>query len=145
MVAMATIYIVTQGDYSSYRIVAPFSTMEAAEAFCSQWNGLTGDHDHYNEIEAYELDPPHPPVVECLDARYEVGVGGTLHTPAGWHVGPVRRAIQGQAEDEVFYAHVHRRGDGVVSALVRCAVDQDPHKIASDAAARFLAEEAGIA
>ena len=54
---MKTIYILTEGDYSDYHIVATYSTKELAEE--------AQNHCPYSEIEEYELDaleiPEHPP------------------------------------------------------------------------------------
>jgi len=54
---MKTIYILTQGEYSDYHIIATYSTRELAEK--AQRLCL------YSEIEEYELDaleiPEHPP------------------------------------------------------------------------------------
>ena len=54
---MKTVYILTEGSYSDYHIVATFSTKELAEE--------AKKHCPYSEIEEYELDaleiPEHPP------------------------------------------------------------------------------------
>lgn len=54
---MKTIYILTEGSYSDYRIVATYSTRELAEE--------AQKHCTYSEIEEYDLDaleiPEHPP------------------------------------------------------------------------------------
>jgi hypothetical protein len=54
---MKTIYILTQGSYSDYRIVATFSTKELAEE--------AKKHCPYSVIKEYEMDaleiPEHPP------------------------------------------------------------------------------------
>ena len=54
---MKTIYILTEGDYSDYHIVATYSTKELAEE--------AQNHCPNSDIEEYELDaleiPEHPP------------------------------------------------------------------------------------
>jgi hypothetical protein len=54
---MKTIYILTQGDYSDYHIIATYSTRELAEE--------AQKHSPDSDIEEYELDaleiPEHPP------------------------------------------------------------------------------------
>ena len=54
---MKTVYILTEGDYSDYRIVATFSTKKLAEE--------AKNHCPNSVIEEYELDaleiPEHPP------------------------------------------------------------------------------------
>jgi hypothetical protein len=54
---MKTVYILTEGSYSDYRIVATFSTKELAEE--------AQKHCPNSDIEEYELDalkiPEHPP------------------------------------------------------------------------------------
>lgn len=44
------VYVVTQGEYSDYRIVAIFSTREQAELKCATL------YDDYNEIAEWEVD-----------------------------------------------------------------------------------------
>ena len=57
MTEMKTVYILTEGSYSDYRIVATYSTRELAEE--------AQKHCPYSEIEEYDLDalvvPEHPP------------------------------------------------------------------------------------
>ena len=54
---MATVYIVTRGDYSDYSIVAAFSSRELAERFVAVYN--QGDYAYDRAgIEEYELDCP---------------------------------------------------------------------------------------
>ena len=49
---MPKVYIVTEGSYSDYRIVAAFSTKALAVAFCA------ASHGKYDSIETMELDEP---------------------------------------------------------------------------------------
>ena len=51
---MATIYLVTAGSYSDYRIVAAFSTDELAKEFVAAYNGS----DRYKDadVEEFEID-----------------------------------------------------------------------------------------
>ena len=49
---MSTIYAVSSGDYSDYRVVAVFSTRAKAGAFIAAI-----PDSEWNEIEVYELDP----------------------------------------------------------------------------------------
>ena len=46
------VYIVTEGSYSDYRMVAAFSTKALAAAFCA------ASHGKYDSIETLELDEP---------------------------------------------------------------------------------------
>ncbi len=48
-------YVITQGDYSDYGIVAVFSTRELADAYCSRMNA-TRKHE-LAEVEEWLLDP----------------------------------------------------------------------------------------
>ena len=50
---MKTIYAVSSGSYSDYRVDALFSSRKLAEEFMT----LIKDND-YNDIEEYQLDPP---------------------------------------------------------------------------------------
>jgi hypothetical protein len=52
---VATAYIVTQGEYSDYKIVAVFSTRELAEAFLRVYDSQ-GTYDSA-DIEEHEIDP----------------------------------------------------------------------------------------
>ena len=54
---MATVYIVTHGDYSDYSILAAFSTREMAERFVAAYNQGESYYDKA-DIEEYELDCP---------------------------------------------------------------------------------------
>ena len=51
-VNMPEVYIVTEGSYSDYHIVAAFSTKALAKAFCA------ASHGKYDSIETLELDEP---------------------------------------------------------------------------------------
>ena len=66
---MGTVFVVTDGDYSAYRIVAVFPTREAAERFVA-WYGVA-------EIEEWVLGPPIPQT-GCWDAVVSVIPGGVL-------------------------------------------------------------------
>jgi hypothetical protein len=75
---MKTIYILTEGDYSDYHIVATFSTKKLAEE--------AKKHCPYSEIEEYELDaleiPEHPPghTVWCVNINAKTNaIIGTHH------------------------------------------------------------------
>lgn len=51
---MTTVYVVTDGDYSDYRIEAVFSTQEKAEAYIAR----RGEHSEWfgGRVEQYDLD-----------------------------------------------------------------------------------------
>jgi hypothetical protein len=49
-----TVYVVTEGDYSDYRIKAIFSTKDAAEAYISE--GSKYKYADFNDIDEWELD-----------------------------------------------------------------------------------------
>ena len=51
---MTTIYVVTQGEYSDYRIVAVYDTKDAAEYHMEH---LTGEYYDDVNVEEYELNP----------------------------------------------------------------------------------------
>lgn len=140
---MPTIYLVTEGDYSSYRVTAAFDDRDLAESFRKTWNDVAGSNA-YNDVEEFELNPTHPPIGMYKEARYRVGVGGTLLPDLGYSEEPRVYAAKDRIRMEPM-AHVYCQGNGIWIVSVRCAADQDPHKIASDAVAQHLAEEAGIA
>ena len=52
---MKKVYIVTHGDYSSYRIDAVFDKLELAEEYIR-----LHDEYYYNPVEEWELNPPYP-------------------------------------------------------------------------------------
>ena len=52
-----TIYAVSRGEYSDYRIVALFSTEAKAQEYIAALKSKDQDFNEYNEIEQYELDP----------------------------------------------------------------------------------------
>lgn len=60
---MTDIWIVTQGEYSSYSVIAAFTTMEAANEFARVSNENLTEYYKY-EVERIDLDPPNPEVVK---------------------------------------------------------------------------------
>jgi hypothetical protein len=80
---MTDIWIVAQGEYSSYTVIAAFTTMEAADEFARVSNenndnkGWYGGYGKY-EVERIDLNPPNPEVVkrivegEPAPRRYEL-------------------------------------------------------------------------
>ena len=62
---MTDIWLVTKGEYSSYHVVAAFTSVEAADEFArvsnlNQEDGWSSKH----EVERIDLDPPTPEVVQ---------------------------------------------------------------------------------
>lgn len=55
---MATIYLVTQGDYSAYSILGAFSCRENTQKYVDTFNLGLEEYDSAAEIEAYEIDKP---------------------------------------------------------------------------------------
>lgn len=53
---MTTIYLVTQGSYSDYRIVGAYSTRELADEVVTEIN--RGDNYDTAYVEEFELDKP---------------------------------------------------------------------------------------
>lgn len=72
MAEVTTLYVVTEGEYSDYRVMGIFSTEEKAKEAATYWNCL-------NDIEQWQLDPEIP----NTDGRYLYCVvmnkDGTLH------------------------------------------------------------------
>jgi hypothetical protein len=68
---MATIWAVSEGSYSDYRVKAVFSSKEKAEAFLDAYKRrrFTDDPD----IEEFEFDPDPPTVVPTIDVRITTG------------------------------------------------------------------------
>ena len=60
---MTDIWIVTCGEYSSYAVIAAFSTVEAADVFAATSNANREYHDSRYEVERLDFDPPPPAFV----------------------------------------------------------------------------------
>ena len=99
---MSTIYIVTSGSYSDYRIRGVYTTRKAAQQFCDDINSIAGRGRGYEyRIEEWEADAPRedrPPAWRVgLDADGNVQVSAqddheTPSTPPlvqtkSWHNG----------------------------------------------------------
>lgn len=82
------VYVVTNGDYSDYRILEMFSTKEMAEEYKVFRNAE-------NDIEEYELDP-------------EFG----MSAPKGMQRWIVRMGRDGNTTDPMCYGHGVERDDG---------------------------------
>lgn len=53
---MATVFVVTKGEYSDYGILAIFSTRELAESFAGKENSREGYDPYKAEIAEWPLD-----------------------------------------------------------------------------------------
>jgi hypothetical protein len=65
---MTTVYLVSKGEYSDYRIVAVFSAREPADAYVAETNER--DTYAYARVEEHDLDTPR----EALPGCYAVGL-----------------------------------------------------------------------
>jgi len=66
---MKTIYAVSSGSYSDYRVNALFSSKKLAKEFIEAMEKDTIYGGDYNDIEEYELDPP---TVDFIKRGYSV-------------------------------------------------------------------------
>ena len=95
---MTTIYIVTRGEYSDYRICEVLSTKELAEAALVRWQGWGGPP----EIEEWELDKftgslpkwsvrlkdTNLELLMCQQDTFDEGKEWASHVPSSgwWHI-----------------------------------------------------------
>lgn len=63
---MTDAWMVTQGSYSNYGVVAVFTTQAAADAYASEGNAKLTKWDDKYEVERVDLDPPLPSVVAAV-------------------------------------------------------------------------------
>lgn len=64
------VWIVTQGEYSSYSVIAAFTTVEAADEFARISNLNYDGYSRY-EVERIDLDPPNPEIVRRVTKEAE--------------------------------------------------------------------------
>lgn len=57
------IWLVTYGEYSSYTVIAAFTTMEAADTYADVMNRSNEEHYYTYQVERVDLDPPLPALV----------------------------------------------------------------------------------
>jgi hypothetical protein len=137
-----TVYIVTAGEYSDYRIVAAFTTRERAEAYLGEYNCPTG------RIQEYELDrawrgPPRDWAywTVCLGRSGEPAP----HRPGGEWVYCQGREDYVDPDDEVSSEpHILRRPlDKPPGIEVHCWARDREHaiKIANDIRSRLVATD----
>lgn len=121
---MKTIYLVSDGDYSDYRVEAVFSDRQTAERF-KELHGLT------NGIEEFELDKFEPQTkasLVCYFVRLNKDIKETYGIEKWWSSdGGVRQSVDGH-----YFTHVF-------------AVDeQHAAKVAKDKIMRHIAKEEGL-
>jgi len=134
-----TIWLVSQGDYSDYRIVAAFSTEEAATAHVEEWNELGGE-DRDARGYAISVDPPQLVVHHTAGwSNHSAGFGNRDNV---W----TSKAIM-EPDDPVRdldTLSTYDWADGSVS--ISCvSLDRDRAvKIVADTRAKIKAQEAGL-
>ena len=104
---MTTIYIVTSGDYSDYRIEGVFSNKEDAQFFADT---ITENSYNIGEIEKWELDAYNRQGINELcfwDFEYYPHKDeweGTFHTPRShWCGNPVNMVTIGKQGEKIVY------------------------------------------
>lgn len=126
---MKTIYVLTEGDYSDYRIIGVYSTKELATEAQSLYE--------YAQIEEYDLDniPEHPPGMKAWFVRISDGKLDDLCTQ---QVSPFEETFPRENEYEYH--------DGETAYFVYCWAVDDKHaeKIALDKYYQHQATKAGI-
>lgn len=130
---MTTIYLVTQGSYSDYRIVGAYSTRELADKVVTEINRCY----HYDQavVEELELDKP---TVKQGYARLTLRMdrdGNTLDT---WNSGPL------EGEDRTLFTDYRPHYSGGVTCLTVSRFTDSLEtlaKIANELRTRYLAEK----
>lgn len=132
---MTTIYVLTEGDYSDYRIVALYSTRELAEEaqkLCPNSN-----------VEEYELDsveiPEHPPGYTGWNVCINVDTN-TIY------VSYQRDILQGDFKPQEHYSDNSKWPSHPSLFVVNCWARDKEHaeKIALDKYYQFKAQQAGL-
>ena len=133
------IWLVTQGDYSDYRIVHAFSNEDAATKHAKQWNA-TNPSDNY-QVEDHELltDPPELSIVHYVSWESDADRVWTLSfiQETADYEGRFDRLEPRQYNDDAI-----RRG--LVGFLCYSLDPEKAMKVVSDARAKHLAEAAGL-
>ena len=68
------VWVVTEGEYSVYRIVGVFSTEDNARAFCAAHAQLSASD--WPRVEEFDMDPEPPTAVTAIRVRMTRGGGG---------------------------------------------------------------------
>lgn len=133
---MTTIYVLTEGDYSDYHIVALYSTRELAEE--------AQQHCPESNIEEYKLDsveiPEHPPGYTgwsvTIDAEENI-------ICSSYQQDTISRPFEPQ---EKYYENHYSNSNTPSLFVVRCWARDEEHaeKIALDKYYQFKAQQAGI-
>lgn len=125
---MTTIYLVTQGSYSAYRIVGAYSTRELADEVVTEIN--RGDNYDTAYVEEFELDKP---TVKQGYAWLTLRMDRDGNTLGTWNSGPL------EGEDRTLFVN---RG-GVTCLTVTRFTDslETLAKIANELRTRYLAEK----
>ena len=144
-----TVFVVTAGDYSDFRIIAIFSSKKEAEDYM-QWRDKLGemDYDHFNDIEVWPLGSP----------EYKRPDGRIMYRVMFWEkseahdLSPSNNVmIHDEVREESF--HFHEGQTNTLSPfakqstiIVVCLAKDKEHalKIASDKRAKFYAEREGL-
>jgi len=67
---MSDAWMVTRGDYSAYQVLAVFTTVELADAWCAEINVRKAHRwDDDAEVERIDLDPLLPSIVTTVVAE----------------------------------------------------------------------------
>jgi len=135
-----TIWLVSQGDYSDYRIVLAFNDEDAATAHVEEWNELGGEE---RGVSGYEVSSEPPPLRLLYSAGWsnnvpdrrrnirEVWTNKTVTTPED----PL-----GTLDTLTVYDYTN----GTVAFLCQSFDPQRATKIVAGARAKHLAQEAGL-
>ena len=132
---MTTIYVLTEGDYSDYHIVALYSTRELAEEaqkLCP-----------YSHIEEYELDslkiPEYPPGY----TGWNVSINADTNDIHGSYQQDI---LQGHFKPEEHYSNNSKFPSLPSLFVVNCWARDKEHaeKIALDKFHQFKAQQAGL-
>lgn len=125
------IFLVTEGDYSDYHVVAAFSTREKAEKFAKKFVNPP-------EIEEYELDPvPERVYKDNMDLWYvQMAKDGKV-----WR--SFKTQPYGEVDDSHFPDSIEVRGDPDIFFCFNVWARDEDHaiKIANEKRTQYLANQ----
>jgi len=124
-VSKQTVYLVTDSEYSDYRVCGVFSTEEKAKRAQEFWNTD-------NTIEEYEIDCEFPDTRELN--LWQVAMDSSGCTPSG-HYGPFRIS-----NDSVVFEDRPSMGGDFMSFMVWAKDKSHALKIANERRLRHIAE-----
>jgi len=125
-----TAYVLTEGDYSDYKVIGVYSTEELAEEAKFLWPN--------SKVEDFPLDdiPEHPPGMYFWTGRAEAHIGAEETKQQVYKTAPGKASLKGE---DLSYRNI------VVFLVGFWAADEDhAFKILQDKYHQHMAEKAGL-